>query len=1078
MPGSAQALLGWSMASAHGSPVVVVADGPLDLERCAHDLEALAPETGGSILCYPPREPGRNEHEPDALDDAGDRNRALLALSEAKPGNEPLVVATCIQALMQPTPAPQSFRTSVCAFAAGEFADRDRLLAALAEFGYEPVPEVERKGQFSVRGGLLDLWSPHESWPYRLEFLDDRLESLRTFDPFRQRSVERREQGEAFPTGTWEMAQTANATTVSGWKGVPDFAPDGTVWMRLRADLHAAHAEAYAQTWSGAMAGAPLISWPEIEDRMTSSSSWRFFDLRLDAAPEGAVACSLSAGGRDAGPGAMAGPDMREAFRQNLIRQTIAWTEAGRAALFCFDTPGALDHFRQQMAKAAPLASAGDERLPLRQVPLSEGFVSERFGLMLVSESDLYGRRSGRRRAAAVRQGPARSVSGERLGSWTDIEPGDLVVHADHGLGRYKGVFEIVFQGQRQEVMTVEYAEGAKLHVPLSQAHLLSRYVGLSRRHAVLHRLGGRKWKKDKIAAQRAILDMAAQLLETQSQRNARPGYAFRPDHPWQREFEASFPYRETPDQARAIADVKADMESERPMDRLLCGDAGYGKTEVALRAAFKAALDGRQTAMLVPTTVLAQQHFDVFRERMAAYPVRVEMLSRFRSKKERESALAALADGSADIAIGTHALLQPSVRFSNLGLVIVDEEQRFGVGHKEWFKRMRSQVDMLTLTATPIPRTLYMSLTGARDMSLIQTPPSERVAVETRVLENSDAFVRTAILREVSREGQVFYLHNRVMTIERARRRLARLVPEARLIVAHGQMPAGELEAAMRAFTNREGDVLVCTTIIESGLDIPSVNTILIDRADRFGLADLYQLRGRVGRARHQGYACLLLPPHGHVDGEARQRIRALTENARLGAGFKLAVRDLEIRGAGNVLGEQQSGHIAAIGFDLYCQMLRRSVAELKGDAPPPIADAELALDFIRFGIAAEGEEASAFLPHAYMEDERLRLRAYRRVAETTKETELADLREEWRDRFGPLPPPAKRLLTIARIRIRAAAVRTQRIETRGDQLILTRNGIHWKPGGRSPKLVGSDPDAKLDRIADLLLDIRTRKP
>ncbi len=1081
LPVTAQVLLAWALARAQGVPVVLVADGPRAMETCARDAAELAPESGGAVYRYPPRETGRSERDVESLEDAGERTRALTALLNADRAagdvSHPMI-ATCVQALMQTAPDPLALLSSTLRIVSGSVTDREALLTVLTDYGYESAPEVERKGQFAPRGGLLDVWSPQESWPYRLEFFDDRLESLRTFDPATQRSCQRLEQGEVFPTGLWEAARACRADGEKPLHGLPDYAPDGTVWIRLRADTHEAHAGLYAQTLAGTALADALFSWPAMQAALTSRPSWRRLDFCVDADADAGTVFDARCCGLPLAPGGTAAPDLREAFRQRMVGLAFDMLKNVGTAVFFFDTQGGLDHFEKEVAGrvAALTPETGAGRLHLRIGSLSEGFVSERLGLMLAAEPDLYGHGAGRRAPAPSRALRRSPVAGERLGAWTDIEPGDLVVHSEHGVGRYLGLYDIVFQGESQEVLTVEYAEDAKLHVPVSQVHLLSRYVGLSRRRAVLHRLGGKKWRTDKDAARQAIYDMAAQLLETQARRNAHKGHAFRSDHPWQREFEASFPYRETPDQARAIAEVKTDMESEQPMDRLLCGDAGYGKTEVAMRAAFKAGMEGRQTAVLTPTTVLAQQHFDVFRERMAPYPVRIEMLSRFCSKGQQVRTLAALAAGSADIVIGTHALLQAGVTFKDLGLVVIDEEQRFGVRHKEWFKHLRSQVDVLTLTATPIPRTLYMSLTGARDMSLIQTPPSERLAVETRVAQNTDAVVRSAILRELNREGQAFYLHNRVMTIERARERLERLAPEARMVVAHGQMPTAALEEAMRRFTNRDYDVLICTTIVESGLDMPSVNTILIDRADRFGIADLYQLRGRVGRGRHQGYAYLLLPPRGLADGDARQRIKALTEHARLGEGFKLAIRDLEIRGAGNVLGSQQSGHIAAIGFELYCQMLQRSVAELKNETLPPVVDAELVLDFVRWAPGARTDEVSAFMPHAYMEDERLRIQAYRRVAESVAEAELAALGEEWHDRFGAPPPEAVRLLEIARIRIRAAHAKVQRVETRGDRLILVRNGQCLKPGGRFPALTATDPDAKLDQIADRLLKFRCR--
>ena len=536
------------------------------------------------------------------------------------------------------------------------------------------------------------------------------------------------------------------------------------------------------------------------------------------------------------------------------------------------------------------------------------------------------------------------------------------------------------------------------------------------------------------------------------------------------REFEAAFPYEETEDQWRAIEDVRRDMQAPRPMDRLICGDVGYGKTEVAMRAAFRAVCGGKQVAVLVPTTVLAQQHYETFRERMAAFPVTIEMLSRFRTPAEQAEIVRRLREGRLDIVIGTHRLAQPDVAFRDLGLVIIDEEQRFGVAHKEALKELRETVDVLTMTATPIPRTLYLSLVGARDLSVIQTAPRERLPIETIVAPYDDAVVREAILRELDREGQVFYLHNRVETIEHVRDRLVRLVPEARLVLAHGQMPERRLADVMRRFVRGEADVLLCTTIIESGVDIPNVNTILIDRADRFGIADLYQLRGRVGRYKHRAYAYLLLPRHGRLFDTARRRIEALRRHSGLGAGFQLALRDLETRGAGNLLGAEQSGHIAAVGFELYCQLLRRTVAALKGEPLPPLIDVTVRLDFLAPAADEAGAASPTALPADYIEDENLRLQAYRRIASIATEAEARAVREDLRDRFGPPPPAVERLLRIARIRVRAAALGAQSVETQEDRLVVTKNGGPIMPGGRYPRLKPGDPLRRLDEILRIL--------
>jgi transcription-repair coupling factor (superfamily II helicase) len=646
------------------------------------------------------------------------------------------------------------------------------------------------------------------------------------------------------------------------------------------------------------------------------------------------------------------------------------------------------------------------------------------------------------------------------------MQPGDIVVHVEHGIGRYGGISEIESGGRTQEALSVEYAGNTRLYVPVSQAHLLSRYVGIGGRAPELHSIGGARWKRERSEAERAVRDLAASLLETQALRQTRAGHAFRRDPPWFHEFESSFPFEETPDQRRAIQDVLRDMESPRPMDRLICGDVGYGKTEVALRAAFKAVLDGKQVALLVPTTVLAQQHFQTFNERMADFPVSIGLLSRFVSHADQRDTLAKLRDGRLDIVIGTHRLVQADVVFRDLGLAILDEEQRFGVEQKEALKRFHPTVDVLTLTATPIPRTLYLGLLGARDLSVIETAPRERLPVETLVQPWDAQAIREAILRELSREGQVFYLHNRVATISSVHDLLTRLVPEARIGVAHGQMPEGELERIMIRFIRRELDVLLCTTIIESGVDIPNVNTILIDRADRFGLSDLYQLRGRVGRYKHKAYAILLLPRHGRLFDTARKRITALRRHASLGSGFRLALRDLELRGAGNLLGARQSGHVSAIGFDLYCRLLRDSVARLRGEAAPRFGTAvRVTLDFLSLSPAAEDGPFAA-IPHAYIEDEDLRLELYRRIGALATVAEVEALEEECADRFGRRPPELDRLFLAARIRILAQAAGVESVETQGDRLILMARGFPWMIGGRYPRLLESDPTLRLREI------------
>jgi transcription-repair coupling factor (superfamily II helicase) len=645
---------------------------------------------------------------------------------------------------------------------------------------------------------------------------------------------------------------------------------------------------------------------------------------------------------------------------------------------------------------------------------------------------------------------------------------------------------------EEQEVLALEFADEAKLYVPLEQAYLVSRYVGAGKKSPPLSLLGDGRWARAKIKAAASIFDYAGKMLAVQAERETHSGYAFAPDTKWQTEFEHSFPFRETPDQMKAIIDTKIDMERPRPMDRLICGDVGFGKTEVAVRAAFKAVMDGKQVAVLAPTTVLAQQHFEVFRQRMLDYPVRIEMLSRFRSQSEQKKVLQLLREGGVDIVIGTHRLISGDVVFKDFGLVVIDEEQRFGVLHKEKFKELFKLVDVLTLSATPIPRTLYLSLVGVKDMSTIETPPLNRLPVETVVSAYDERLIRAAIDRELERQGQIFFLHNRVATIERVRDRIVDLCPQARVEIGHGQMDADELEGVMARFIAGNIDVLVCTTIIESGLDIPNANTIIIDRADQFGLADLYQLRGRVGRAEHKAYAYLLLPREMMTVGSARKRISAIKQYSSLGAGFRIAMRDLEIRGAGSILGTAQSGHIVAIGFDLYCQLLKQAVAQLKGKKPQFRLDVDLNLDFVatneaefvapptpRSGgfstVGAHGEASSlekipAFIPITYVSDPSLRIRAYRDVAEVTTHEQLQRLRRDWRDRFGPFPPAVDNLFGLIEIKLAAAKSGTNRVEVRERKLMLTRRGDFILVAGKFPRLVGAKIEQHLGEILELI--------
>ncbi len=1068
MPASAEAFTILSLSEATLTPILWLHATGDALPQAHQDLLALGGKKAPPIIYFPAREALYNSQSEEDLEIAGLRQSALFHMLEQADKARPTVIIASIQSVMQPVPEPGAMSRATVSAAVDGILNLKALSQQLVELEYDFVPEVVQKGQAARRGGLIDIWPATTPWPIRIELFGDSVESIRLFDPATQRSIQ------PCPTITipsaheWQSHESRG--TPQSAASLIDYLKEATVVWSEPGNIQA-QAENYAALHTGSETTPELYSVDKIRSIVANRPQMRQifispdqpvphsetlprFETLPNSIPTKRIAQSL---------------DHTEKARNTLVGNLAEYAKRRFSVSIYFDTDGSLEHF--------------DETYPYysRQFnydhngSLSEGFISEKLHLIVVSESDLYGRRTSLTRHYDPYYGSGVSTprKGSRISDFSDIDEGDLVVHADHGIGRYLGIRTILFNGRKQEVLAIEYADNGKLYVPMSHAHLLSRYIGLSSRQASLHKLGGKRWSNDKQAAQQAVFDFAAELLEIQAARNLLEGHAFPSDTSAQREFEASFPFIETDDQRRVISSVKSDMESTRPMDRLICGDAGYGKTEVAMRAAFKAVQDGRQVAMLVPTTILAQQHYRTFIDRMAGFPVRIGVISRFCTRADRTRILKELREGKLDIIIGTHALVQDKVSFSDLGLVIIDEEQRFGVRHKEHLKQIKRLVDVLTLSATPIPRTLYLSMTGARDMSLLQTPPRERMAIETIVASADDSVIRDAIIRELGRNGQVYYLHNRVMTIGRLRDRLAKLVPEARIEVAHGQMKSSELADVMSRFTAGEFDVLLCTTIIESGMDIPNANTILIDRADRFGIADLYQLRGRVGRSRHKAYAYLLLPFHGHIDSDARERIRAIRKHSGLSVGLNLAIRDMEIRGAGNILGAAQSGHISAVGFGLYCQLLKNSVARLKGEPPPIVVDTELRLDFINLApeSASSTRTAPAYIPYTYIEEESIRLAIYRRIAESTESIELSALKQEMQDRFGPLPAAVQRLLTVAEVRILAAIRGFQRVDVRNGKILLQRNGDYLTHGARLPTLNASNADESLESLRDCIL-------
>jgi transcription-repair coupling factor (superfamily II helicase) len=963
--------------------VVAVADEPTAL-RTLDDLRAFAGALGrkapAEVVLMPVphaalwRDVGMRE------EDAG---RAGL-LGRLLRG-EPLWVIAAPGGLEARLPTPAAFRRQVLALAPRETIDRDALVEHLESAGYERVETVTTVGQWALRGGIVDVFSPAGSLPVRLELAGDEVESLRVFDPTTQRSTG------TIPT-LLVLPMLAGAAAEDAQLG--DYLPrDAPVAVADPALLEPGALEAAALARLGPRpridCGVLLTGAPDafrLETRSIESVRGQF--RRLEPALEAW---------------------RREGFRVRLLAPDP-------------QTAGRLQEILRDLEREAPVITAllGPEPLAVLVAGAHVGFECPGLGLVCLTETELFGHRRTMRRRPTYQRGAA-------IAAFTDLLPGDLVVHVEHGIGRFTGLVTLAVDEEPADYLLLEYAEGARLYLPVQRMAAVTKYVGSGEGGARLDKLGATTWQRTKESVRASLREMAQELLRLYAERQIVQGAAIGADQPWQHEFEAAFPFEETPDQLEAIRQVKADLERSQPMDRLVCGDVGYGKTEVAMRAALKVALDGHQVAVLVPTTILAEQHWNTFRERLASYPVRVEMLSRFRSPAQQKAVLAGLAAGTVDVVIATHRLFSKDVAFKNLGLLVVDEEHRFGVVHKERLKQLRKAVHVLTLTATPIPRTLSMAMAGIRDLSVIESPPADRLAVETIVCRFDLHVIKEAIERELGRGGQVFVVHNRVQSLPALVRLIERLVPRARIAMAHGQLRESVLERTMLAYVAGAYDVLVATAIIESGLDIPASNTIIINRADRLGLAQLYQLRGRVGRDRLQAYAYLLIPADGRVDETAAKRLRVVQELTALGSGLKVALRDMEIRGAGNLLGAQQHGQIEMVGFDLYLKLLEEAVRDLRGEPPEDEVDPVVTID------------TAAYLPEDYVAEPAQRLALYKRLAGVRAGSEVEDARRELRDRFGPLPEAAARLLDVVALRIDARALRLERLEVRAGRALLT---------------------------------------
>lgn len=1058
VPESARSVVLAALAELSSSPTVLVATATArEADQLVHDL---APFLGSdAVELLPAWETLPFERVSPATETMGRRLRTMwrlrhgtsaTATADAGAGRASAgcVVVAPIRALLQRL-GPRVEDTEPVVIRQGRELDPGELLARLVRAGYRREYQVEARGELAVRGGIVDVFGSTADNPVRIDLFGDEVERLTAFDVAGQRSVADLEQVELFGCRevvlTEDVRERARLLAVDAPFARDNFTriADGELfdgmeswlpWLsdeeRLFTDLldegsrvvlveprrlrdratelldeEMALSESLATTW-GVQASDATLGMPRLHlgfDRLLQRTTAKVASLLPVA--ESARTISLQASSWPPVLGDSAG----------LARRLGELASSGNRVVICADGRGSAERMASVLEGEGLSCNLLVDRVPDRVdaeirrpgvhvivAPLDRGGLISTSKLAIVAEPDVTGRRRPHRQARP-RPRPTE-------GFFDDLAPGDYVVHNVHGVARFAGMVTRSIGGAERDYLQLEYRGGDRLYLPSEQIDALTPYTGGE--SPALNRMGGAEWSRQKARARAAVREVAKELVELYRRRQVCPGHAFAPDTPWQTELEESFAYPETPDQIKAIDDVKSDMERDVPMDRLVCGDVGFGKTEVAVRAVFKAVQDGYQAAILVPTTLLAQQHFQTFSDRYAPFPVRVEVLSRFLTASEARKVVDGLADGSIDVVIGTHRLLTPDVRFKKLGLLVVDEEQRFGVSHKEAIKQLTVGVDVITLTANPIPRTLEMSLTGIRDLSLITTPPAERQPILTYVGEHDAHAVAEALRRELLREGQIFYVHNRVQDIERVAADLRVLVPDARIAVAHGQMDEGTLEQVVLDFWAGAYDVLVCTTIIESGIDMPSVNTLVVDRADRLGLGQLHQLRGRVGRAGRRAYAYLLFPPDRVLSEQAYERLRTIGEHTELGSGFKIAMRDLEIRGAGNLLGRDQSGHIAAVGYDLYVRLVAEAVSELKGE--PIRVPVEITVDL----------PVAAFLPPRYVEREDLRLEAYRRLAEIKDHAAVEDLRTEWLDRYGPLPEEAEALIAVGRLR--AECVRT----------------------------------------------------
>lgn len=1058
--GAVKSLLTVVLADQGKLPALYLTASPAQAEQVARDLQAFLP--GQSVLAFPARENPLYGIAAQSSELAAERLKVLERLVQ----QQPVLVVASWESLFYRLPDPATFVAHSLQLQYGAVVDPEQVIRLLVQAGYERVDMVEHPGQFSQRGGIVDIYGLTNEWPVRVEWFGDEIDLIRQFDLTSQRSVQNIDSVTILPAAESIWPETATAQGLQRLnqaltkakqqhtslveklqqhigedvdkiaaglvfpgreRYLPFFLPEKFALLDYLGPQALVLVDEPARVWEQASGDYELFSQGLssllLEGRLLTAQAEMAFE------PHELVARL---------------PQGRTLHLALFPRRPAPWRVDQQLALISRGVPsfqGQLSFFRQEVDRLLEnhyrvLILAGDGQrqahvqryladegfpvavLPAGEVPppgrisvlpgdLSTGLEIPENRLYVLTEGDILQRSRPRKHSRLTR------AEGARLVDYRDLAIGDFVVHVQHGIGQYLGIKTLEIDGLHRDYLHVKYAGQDSLYVPTEQIQLLQKYVGAEGKEPKIYSLGGGDWQKVKARVRESVREMAKELLLLYASRDQAPGHAFPTDSEWQDQMEANFPYRETPDQLRAITEIKADLEQAKPMDRLLCGDVGYGKTEVAVRAAFKVAGAGKQVAILVPTTILAQQHYSTFRERFAGFPLEVALLSRFRSATENATTAKRLSQGLVDVVIGTHRLLQKDVKFKDLGLLIIDEEQRFGVAHKERLKQLKQEVDTLTLTATPIPRTLHMAMVGMRDMSVIETPPEDRFPVQTYVMEHSDELVRNAIRRELERNGQVYYVHNRVRSIRAVVDRLQKLVPEARLAYGHGQMGEDRLERLMLDFMDGEYDVLVSTTIIESGLDIPNVNTMIVEDADKFGLAQLYQLRGRVGRSNRVAYAYFTYRPEKALSEVADKRLQAIKEFTELGSGFKIAMRDLEIRGAGNILGPEQHGFMVAVGFDLYCQLLEEAVRELKGQPPRQEFETELQLPF------------DAYLPDRFIRDSRQKIEMYKKIRSASELADVLDLEDELQDRYGDLPEAVQNLLLAAKLRVLAIGLR-----------------------------------------------------